>query len=108
MLLGIHGFRVQHRLYGGAQVCAGNGDIVLWPAAVQLTAVNQQAALVEEEKIGRACRLVGARHFLRFVVAVWETEALFPRLAAQAVRAVLGNCAASLEEMATIPRGRSE
>ncbi len=79
----------QHRVNGRAQVRAGDGQRVFGAGAIELAAVDQAQAVVEEEEIRRAGGPVSLGHLLRFVVAIREFEAAFLSLAAHAVRAVI-------------------
>ena len=62
------GFAGEDGVEGGAQVAAGDGDVVAGAAGVELAAIDELVVLVVEEEVGRAGRAVRFGDLLRLVV----------------------------------------
>ena len=61
-----------------AQVCPGHRPVVAGPAVVELPAVDEPTARVEQEEVRRARGAVGLRHLLALVEEVGEDVAERP------------------------------
>src|SRR5215831_13559665 len=63
-------FAGEDRVERGAQIFAGDRKIVAGTAVIQLTAIDEAMALVEEEKIRRARGAIGFGDSLRLIVKI--------------------------------------
>lgn len=75
MLVGADGLSRDDSVESGAEVFSGNGDVVAGAACVELAAIDELEAAVEEEEVGRAGCVVGARDGLAFVIEIRERKA---------------------------------
>src|SRR5580704_839422 len=89
-LMGIDGLAGDHCIERRAQVFAGDGNAVPGAAVVELAAVYQLHAVVEEKEIRSAGGAIGAGDFLRFVIDVGEGEAQLAGLRGEALGCIFG------------------
>lgn len=74
----------------GAEVAAGDGDVVAGAAGVELATVDEGAGGIEEEEIGGAGGVVVAGDLLGLVVEIGEDEAEFEGLLSEGGGGVVG------------------
>src|SRR5271157_552845 len=72
LLVGGNRASAQHRFQRRAQVRSGYGTSVAGTAVIELSAINEPLAAIENIKIGRARGAIGFGHLLRFVVEIGE------------------------------------
>src|SRR6266567_8991744 len=74
-LLGwIDGLICQDGLDGCSQIFSCHRNLIAWPTCVELSAIDQCALAIEQEKVGGACSGIGFGYGLGFVVAKGKGE----------------------------------
>jgi len=74
------------------QIDAGERDIVLWPAVVELPPVNEYSITIEKKEVRSASGSESFGHALRFVDEIGESVSGLRDLFSHSIPVIIGEC----------------